>query len=688
MSQPGTADRRWICWLLLAAITVGLLLVGRSYHRADKRPPTFDDAWFLENSLHFYQRLTDGGLIEFLSAYASSFGTKAPLVSALALPFYITLGTRLQSAILVNFVFLILTNVYLFLLGRRLLSPWAGLAAVVFYQTMPLAYGVSRVFLADYGLAALVVIWIYYLVASEGFTRGRANFALGIVAGLGLLMKVLFPLYVAGPLALVWLERVRGQAPSAEQAGSAFWRACGRWPAAAIAIPALALAATWYSFHLSSVLGYAWQAGYGEIGERYSGPGFRVWLLSIVNQGTSFAYAAAALALLLAGLVTGGWRAVKNRRAALLASWLILPAAALAAGRNREIRLLLPLLPGLALAMAAGVVWLGRRPLLRLILVALIAAWPLRLYATLSAPVHGHAHLRTLGPFLVFARDLGWARPPDNAGRWDQHRVLEALQRIGPPSLRPRYVVVGVEHSFFNANLFRYLNAYTNYPLVFTSLGHAETSADRAVERIYSLDARYLVMAEGFHGHDLIETFNRVNGEIQARLDRAELPYRLRAKVDLGHHLQAVIYERETPWARLPPGAEPPRRRTVDFSGGVRFLGYEWKRRDRYLCELATYWTVPHQIFEDYRVNLEIRRAGRLLLAQDHFLTSAEHPPLAWRPGEVIRQGLTVFAPAGAPGGPLEARLWLTAWGIGDPHQIARPREMIHESAIPLRLEE
>ncbi len=82
------------CWALLALVTLGLLLVARSYYLHDRRPPTFDDAWFLETSLNFYHRLTENGLGEFLSAYAGSFRTKAPLISVLPLPFYLLLGTR------------------------------------------------------------------------------------------------------------------------------------------------------------------------------------------------------------------------------------------------------------------------------------------------------------------------------------------------------------------------------------------------------------------------------------------------------------------------------------------------------------------------------------------------------------------------------------------------------------------
>ncbi len=652
--------------ILLAVFTLALLAVARSWHAADQRPPTFDDAWFLETSLHFHRSLTAGGIVDFLSAWASSFRTKAPLMSALPLPFYLLLGVRPQSAILVNFVFLIITNIYLFLLGRRLFSAGVGLAAVVFYQTMPLAYGVSRVFLPDYGLAALVVVWLYYLTASERFQDGRIVVLLGILLGLGLLMKVLFPLYIGGPLAAALLARRSLR------------------PLLVMAAPALVLAATWYPFHLPVIFRYAWQAGYGGIGELYSGPGFAAWFYQVINQGISFWYAAAAvlgcLGACLGALAAGRFRIEWNERAWLLAGWVALPVLALALGRNREIRLLLPALPGVALLLAASLFAAARRPRIQAALCALAALAPLRLYAA-SNFQGGHDHPVTLGPFVVFSRDLGWARPPDNAGRWEQHRVLEALQRLGRPSLRARYVVVGAEHPFFNANLFQYLNGYTRYPLLFNSLGYAEASADRAVERIYALDARFLVMAEGFHSPDLVETFNRVNQEVQARLDRGQLPFRLRARVALGHRIRAAIYEREAPWTRV--STAPSRPLEVDFDGGLRLLGYDLVRRDRHLTELACYWTAPRGVAEDFRVHIEFHRAGALLFAQDHFLTGGERPPFDWQPGEVIRQSLLLYLPGSDP---VEARLWLAAWGIGDPQPILSPAGF-GEGVVPLRLD-
>jgi hypothetical protein len=158
--------------------------------------------------------------------------------------------------------------------------------------------------------------------------------------------------------------------------------------------------------------------------------------------------------------------------------------------------------------------------------------------------------------------------------------------------------------------------------------------------------------------------------------------------VALTHGIRARIYEREAPWTRFPPGAAvdpPPRPLRVDFSAGVRFLGFQWTRRNAQLGELTCWWFAPHPIVEDFRVHLVFQRGDRLTLVQDHWIGGGRHPMFEWETGETVKQ--TVLVPLSRDG-PLSARLWLTAWGVGDPHQIAAPRELIHESVIPLRLEE
>ncbi|MBI3696777.1 MAG: glycosyltransferase family 39 protein, partial [Acidobacteria bacterium] len=445
-------------WILLVLITAGLLAVNERYYRANTRIPTYDEAWYLETSLRMYHALHAGHPGEFVYHYRTAFLTKAPLISVLPLPFYFLFGASHHAALLANSAFIVITNVYLFLLARRLFSPEVGVAAVVFYQTMPLAYGLSRTLMVEYGLAALVVVWLYYLVASEGLARPVIHLVLGVVLGLGLLTKILLPAFIVGPLLLVWL---RGGRP---------WR-----PLAAMAVPAILIAATWYAFNLGNVLRFAWSNAYGDIAAGYGERGLAKQALLFVNQGLGFGYA------VLCGVSL--WLARPKKKIGFLLAWLLPPLAAMAAGKNLEIRFALPLLPAIAIWIAVSIFNLGRRTAVHVILALLAVALPLRLYAALSTTRFA-AHPVALGPFAVLSRDLGWAHSPDDQGAWNQQRIIQEIHQLDRPNGKPHYVIVGVEHPYLNANLLSYLNAYTNYPLRFTSLGYAESSADRAIERM------------------------------------------------------------------------------------------------------------------------------------------------------------------------------------------------------------
>ena len=72
---------------------------------------------------------------------------------------------------------------------------------------------------------------------------------------------------------------------------------------------------------------------------------------------------------------------------------------------------------------------------------------------------------------------------------------------------------------------------------------------------------------------------------------------------------------------------------------------------------------------------------------QDHYVTGGAHPPVEWSPDEVVKQSITVWAPA-VNHDPVEARVWLTSWGFGDPQAVVSPAGLARDNIVPLRLVE
>jgi hypothetical protein len=628
---------------ILTLLTIILLAVNYSYHRAEARPPTYDDAWYLENSLHFYHHLTENGWREFWESYKAALGIKAPLISVLPLPFYRLFGASYSSALLVNAVFVVLTNIYLFLLARRLFSPEVGLLAVLFYQTMPLAYGLSRTFMTDYGLTALVVAGLYYLDASDGLARWRTSFLLGVTIGLGLLMKVVFPAFLAGPF-LLTLAR-RGLRPL--------------WPLVTVAVPAVAITSTWYASHLGDILEYAWNAAYGPLGAAYGAGGFSGWALALVNHALSPYYTAAML--LCGGAVVFRARERQKWDPALVfvLAWLVPALVALGFGRNREIRLTAPLLPAGAIMLAFLISELGRGPKRTLTLGALTALAPVCLYLNLSFSRVSLPEIR-LGPLVLLSRDLGWAHAPDSQGDWGQPRLLTALQQLQLGERGAPQVMLGVDHLYFNANLITYLNATTRYPMRLHPLAEPGVTPLAAVRRIYGWDPLFLVLGEGFPP----ESLSPATAEVRSRINRGELPYRLMERLILTDGMAITIYRRDEAWQSV--SSPPSQTLGATLSGGFRLLGYDWKPAIGRLWSLSLHWRTPEPLQQDYRVQVEVRRPGDILARRDQLFGGGQYSPSDRPKGESVVQIVPVYVPPGSSLGPLQAAVRLLPSASGD----------------------
>lgn len=503
--------------LLLSSVTLVWL-------RRDTAPPLWDSAHYLQHSAILFHALRDDGPLAFFDAFSSSMDRKAPLIAALPIPFYWALGESYLAARYVNLIWIAVSSLFLFRLGRQLSGDTAALFAVVLLQTFPLVAGMSRQFLVEYGLMTFVVLWVYYLVRWQRENDRTVPWILGVILGFGLLLKVTFPLYVAAPAGLVLLRKAKAGKTPGSLLGD-----LGRMGAAALPI-----AATWYGRNLSDVLKFVLDAGFGEAARPYgTGPvlslqAVATYWLKLINSGISGFYALVFLAALsgaaLAARRRSGSTAPEPPRGdvPLLAVWWIVPFLFLTLATNKDPRYSIAYLPALALLVAHAATRLVPRRM-QLVVLSAVAAVGILNYSAYSFGVPELRRDVRLGRLVLLSGHLAWAHPPE-ADPWPGEEVLRAVAGDADDRFRGRPVRVRVlfSHPRINAHALNYLATLHDLKPRFTTVHFQNRMA--LPELLGQIDSgyEYLLTKSRDPGPPNLNTRNR---EVAAALERGELAF-------------------------------------------------------------------------------------------------------------------------------------------------------------------
>lgn len=335
-----TATRTGLAATMIASLS---LYATSAWLVLDRTPPSWDDSYYLTKSLELYDTLVNKGVGDYSKKFLTAMGTKPPLIAALPTPVYLAAGRRYRAAYAVNLLFLALTFVAVYRIARIYAGPRAGLIAVTALGTMPVVYGLSHWYLVECGLIAFVCIAMYVMAAwNESSGAGRAG-VLGIIFGLGVLMKASFPIYVLTPFAYFMLQ----------------WRksALQKKPLVFFVATSALLAAPWYLVNSRGMIATALNAGSAQTakiyatGEALSATAIGHYLFDVANA-TPWLYLAALPLLAVMGASSMG----QTKRGLVLGLLWVAPLVFLAAGHYRDIRYAAPLYPAAALIFA----WSGR----------------------------------------------------------------------------------------------------------------------------------------------------------------------------------------------------------------------------------------------------------------------------------------------------------------------------------------
>ena len=490
-----------------AAVFVAATLGAGAWHIFfNAAPPSFDDAWYLEVSFRLFNALKHG-LPAFAAEYASAFRIKAPLISLLPLPLYALFGAGERIALWTNLIAFAAACAAVHAAARALWPSHprrdtiAALAASLTALT-PLLYGLSRTFMVEPVLTALVAAAIWRVAAHK--SNRREGVHLGLLLGLGLLTKILFPLYLAGP---VWLRR-KELRPHL-------------MTALLVAVP---LAATWYAFNLPYVLGFAWSAGFGRIASDYSsvtqGFGARLSAFAFMLFGGAVSWPLSAAIALCA--CAAARRKSLDDGSRLTLAWAA-PLAVFALGVNQEIRFAAPALPALALLAARSAMSFDSRRARTAAAILLLATGSI---------------VFVRQTFLLSAEDaLPWCGAPSFDAGWDRGALVTATADGGAT-----VAAIALEHRRLNANNLASLAASRGLDLKFINLGYAQTSVETALIRLKDKSADRLIIVSGIPEESLPVFLNRANAGIVAAIASGRLPARLQSRVPLGAGVSAAVF--------------------------------------------------------------------------------------------------------------------------------------------------
>lgn len=219
------------------ALSVLFVLSSLVWLGLDTRPPDNDGTKHVLIAYGYRSAIESGDLL----APLTQFNAYPPLVHLVGAIGTWIAGQGVNQLIMTsNVVFAPMLALSCYGIGSLAFNRRAGLLAAAFALATPMVFSQFHNFMVDPPLTALVALTVWMLLASRRFERRGYAIATGVAAGLGMMTKSVFPVFLLGPV-LVVLARGGWR-----QGRNILWAA----------VPLLVLALPWYLLHRKGVTGF------------------------------------------------------------------------------------------------------------------------------------------------------------------------------------------------------------------------------------------------------------------------------------------------------------------------------------------------------------------------------------------------------------------------------------------------
>ncbi len=360
---------KFIPILLLGVIAFHLILAGY-WIRTDATPPYWDEAWYLYQGAVQYDALRNDGIAGWYTAWTNVDRNRPSLASTLTIPFFAAFGISDDAGLLLNLAGLTLLLLATYSLGTSIHNRRSGLLATLIVGGYPVVVGLVHILLVELVMVALVAATLLALWQSDGFRHTGWSVTAGLLIGLGLLTKVFYPVFVAGPWLVMAFQAIRRD--EGEKRFILQTQLCNMLTT--LLIPVF-VAGSWYIPNLKPMLARSIDAAVGTEASPY-GPAHPLHRDSLVTYfrnfvwfGTSafgfLAFLAGVIGLGIASLRLNKHDAQPQRASArhpilFLASSILMGYALFTSLRNQDLKHITGILPAMAVLSGWGITKLNR----------------------------------------------------------------------------------------------------------------------------------------------------------------------------------------------------------------------------------------------------------------------------------------------------------------------------------------
>lgn len=488
-------------WVFLFAVTTAYWIFKNNL------PPSWDEAQYLAGSEILHQTLTNKGLLAFFTNTTTILGTKAPLITIIPIPFYLFFGSSPHIALLTNLIFALIFFFFLFQLVSLVFDEKIALASCIIISTMPLFYGLARYFLVEFGLTSLVTMWIFFALKTELLSNKKYLFYLGIVSALGVLIKFHFFLFIAGPAIIIFFEIWNKNKRAIFNIKNII----------IFSVPVVVIALPWYARNILTIL---WKAKRSTdpalLGNLYYGPPFSFNnLYRSALDFINYAMSAYWFLILIILVFLFFLQRRKFKVNYLLLGWFFIPFFIFYLGPNKDYRLMLPLLPSVAILIGYLTANVFQKRFFLFLTIMII--FPVLVYlntSLLSAKLINNQ--MGIGQFILGGNPIGGYVKTPSTDKWPVEDTLKFIESQNTSDVR-KVVISASESEAFNINSLQYYSLHANLPLQINTASYFPKGTNYETIRSTIDKGDYILMKVG--GNPGPSDLNRFNELILQNLD-------------------------------------------------------------------------------------------------------------------------------------------------------------------------